>query len=279
MTRIRPLAIMCISIFTFVITYIPKLYTTYQDYTDVKDLANNGTKARCYKDLKVPQHVAIIMDGNGRWAQRKHVDRTYGHMHADTAVKEAITMCGKLGIKYLSLYAFSTENWKRPQTEVDTIFDIIETWAKDNVDELLHNDIKVICCGDLSRIPQSCHTVLNDIIQKTSKNNKLLVYVYINYGGRWDILQAVNTITQRYNGNKVSYDEFSKQLSTSDAPDPDILIRTGSEYRISNFMLWQMAYTELFFIDKLWPDFNKYDFCKIFLEYQKRNRRFGSTTK
>ena len=245
----------------------------YNNYR-INDLTKNGKQASCFSKLKIPEHVSIIMDGNGRWAKKKGFDRTYGHSHADTAIENSVEMCIKLGVKYLSLYAFSTENWKRPKEEINNIFKIIEDWIHVNKQKILDNEIKVLYCGDISQIPPACQDSIIDLVKKTRNNGRLTIVVYVNYSGRWDVVQAVNKIiNDRY--NYITYDDIEQMLSTKNIPDPDIVIRTGNMHRLSNFTLLQMAYSELFFCKKMWPDFNKKDFCKIILEYQKRNRTFG----
>lgn len=225
--------------------------------------------------VKPPKHIGIIMDGNGRWAQKRNEKRTFGHKNSVSSVEASINTCMKYGVKFLTLYAFSTENWGRPQEEIDEIFSLINEYYLKEKNKVITNGIKVNILGDMSRLPEDLQKNLNSLIDETKENDKLVLNVCLNYSGRWDIVNACNTLLKDKNIEKISYDDFAQALSTAGMPDPDIIIRTGGEKRISSFLSWQCAYSELFFLDKFWPDFNSKDLRKILLDYQKRNRRFG----
>lgn len=229
---------------------------------------------------KLPHHVAIMMDGNGRWATQQGKPRVFGHRNALQGVEEAIITCIELGIPYLTLYAFSTENWQRPREEVDTLMYLLKTTIHDKLTEFIKKDIKLQVIGDMRRLPDDCQIELSNAIQATHNNKGLHLIVAISYSGRWDITQAVqalldDAINHRVKASNVDASLFQKYLSTHDIPDPDLLIRTGGDMRLSNFLLWQLAYTELVILKKYWPDFRKADFYQAILIYQERDRRFG----
>lgn len=231
---------------------------------------------------RLPQHVAVIMDGNGRWAKKQGMMRIFGHQNAVEAVRQTVTAAAELGIKYLSLYAFSTENWNRPEDEVSGLMRLLSETIKKETKTLLDNDIRLITTGDTARLPEDNRTRLAEVIEKTKHGSRMTLNVCLSYSGRWDITQAVKRIAEdagngRLNASKVNEDTISSYLSMAGIPDPDLLIRTSGELRISNFFLWQAAYTELYFTDKLWPDFRKEDLIQAISEYQKRDRRFGTT--
>lgn len=226
--------------------------------------------------VNTPKHIGIIMDGNGRWAQKRNEKRTFGHKNAISSVEASINTCMKYGIKFLTLYAFSTENWGRPKDEVDEIFNLINTYCQKEKNRIIKNEIKINILGDISALPEDLQKNLNTLITETKDNTKLTINVCLNYSGRWDIVNACNTILKNKKIEKINSDDFAQALSTAGMPDPDIIIRTGAEKRISSFLSWQCAYSELFFLDKFWPDFDEKDFYKILLDYQKRNRRFGT---
>ncbi len=229
---------------------------------------------------KLPQHVAIMMDGNGRWAAQQGKSRVFGHMNALQSVEEAITASIEIGIPYLTLYAFSTENWQRPQEEIDTLMYLLRTTIHDKLPEFIKNDIKLQVIGDMSRLPHDCQIELSNAMQATRNNKGLHLMIAMSYSGRWDIVQATqalvaDAIKHQVKASDIDASFFQKYLSTYDIPDPDLLIRTGGDMRISNFLLWQLAYTELLILEKYWPDFRKADFYQAIITYQQRDRRFG----
>jgi undecaprenyl diphosphate synthase len=239
------------------------------------------------KDLivldKLPQHVAVMMDGNGRWAAKQGKPRVFGHMSSLQSVEETITACVELNIPYLTLFAFSTENWGRPREEVNTLMQLFVATIRDKLQKLMENNIKLQVIGDISRLPQECQIALDNAIQATKDNKGLRVIVALSYSGKWDIIQAAKTLAHEVQIRKVKPEDinaeiFQHYLSTSEIPDPDVLIRTGGDIRISNFLLWQLAYTELVFVEKYWPEFRKEDFYKALINYQQRDRRFGKIT-
>jgi len=229
---------------------------------------------------KLPVHVAIIMDGNGRWAQKKGNQRIFGHKNAITAVRETVETAAEIGIKYLTLYAFSTENWKRPKQEVDALMSLLVTTINSERDTLLKNNVRLLTIGDTEGLPQNVRKGLKELIDVTAQNTGLSLVLALNYGARWEILNAVKQIL--IDNNKSAFDLnglnekfFEQYLNTKEIPDPDLLIRTSGEYRISNFLIWQIAYTELYFTDVLWPDFRKENLLQAIIDYQFRERRFG----
>ncbi|HXB13996.1 MAG TPA: isoprenyl transferase [Bacteroidia bacterium] len=233
--------------------------------------------------LRIPNHIAVIMDGNGRWAKQKGKNRIFGHKNGVKAVRETIEAATELGVKYLTLYAFSTENWNRPKAEVSGLMELLVVTINKEIKTLMENNIALKAIGDLDSLPARTHSELMKAIEKTSKNTKMTLVLALSYSSKWEILNAVKTIADKVERGNITSDEidehlFSKHLCTSDFPDPELLIRTSGEHRISNFLLWQIAYTELYFADKLWPDFRKDDFCQAIADYQKRERRFGKTS-
>jgi len=229
---------------------------------------------------KIPQHIAIIMDGNGRWAQQRGNERIVGHQNAVTAVRETIEGAAELGIKYVTLYAFSQENWKRPKSEVDALMNLLINAIDQELDNLMKNNIKVIVIGDFYSLPSEVQNKLNILIKTTSKNTGLTAILALSYSSQWEIVEAVKSIIKDFKNGKISEEDitkelFSKYLQTSGIPDPELLIRTSGELRISNFLLWQVAYTEFYFTKVLWPDFRKEHLYEAIIDYQKRERRFG----
>jgi undecaprenyl diphosphate synthase len=230
----------------------------------------------------IPRHIAIIMDGNGRWAKKRNFPRTVGHRQGIKTVERIVEAAAKSGIKVLSLYAFSTENWNRPQAEINMLMGALANFLKRNTAKLMKNNIKLLVMGDLDRFSQSLRDLLIDIREKTNSNSGLIVNLALNYGSRFEIARAAKDIAEEVNRgsldiNSIDENKFSQFLYTKDLPDPDLLIRTSGEMRISNFMLWQLSYAELYFSKKFWPDFTPQDFKKAIREYQKRERRFGGT--
>ncbi|MEL0008463.1 MAG: isoprenyl transferase [Flammeovirgaceae bacterium] len=226
----------------------------------------------------IPKHLAIIMDGNGRWAKKRNENRIQGHIKAKKSVRESIEFCVEKKIKYLTLFAFSTENWKRPKLEVQALMKLLHNVVIEELDNLNDQNIKLKVIGDLSPIPEKTRKSLELATDKTSSNNGLNLILAINYSGKWDILNATKSILE--NKEKIdlaNFNEkvFEKNLSTFNIPDPELIIRSSGEERISNFYLWQAAYSELYFTDILWPDFNKNELNNAIFEFQNRNRRFG----
>ncbi|MBK8402894.1 MAG: isoprenyl transferase [Saprospiraceae bacterium] len=228
---------------------------------------------------KIPQHIAIIMDGNGRWAKKNGQPRLYGHKVGVTSVKEITEACAELGVKHLTLYAFSTENWNRPILEVSGLMNLLVETVKLELRTLLKNDIRLNAIGDLNGMPEKTRNALLSGIQETSSNKRMQLNLALNYSSRWEILQAAQKIASDARSglldHELNEDYFSNLLTTRNIPDPDLLIRTSGEQRISNFLLWQLAYTELYFTEVLWPDFRKKELYKAILDYQSRERRFG----
>jgi len=224
---------------------------------------------------KIPNHIAIIMDGNGRWAKAKGKDRIYGHNNAKKAIRESIEFCGELGIKYLSLFTFSTENWNRPSIETKALIKLIEKVMSDELNGLIKKKVKIKVIGDLSKFSLTTRNTFLDGIKKTKNNNGLNLVLAINYSGKWDIINAVKKIQTQEKDYEKLKNKFESYLSTNDIPDPELVIRSGGEKRISNFYLWQAAYSEFIFTDIFWPDFRKKNLNNAIFEFQKRKRRFG----
>jgi undecaprenyl diphosphate synthase len=232
----------------------------------------------------VPQHVAIIMDGNGRWAALRNKPRTYGHEAGVKAVKEVVRAATEIGIKYLTLYTFSVENWKRPRSEVAALMSLLSRTTRRELDELVKNDVKLVTIGRINGLSPYRQRVLKEAVERTRNNKGLVLILALNYGGRTEILDAVKAIANTVKAGLLDphdIDEklFSDFLYTAYIPDPDLLIRTSGEMRISNFLLWQTSYTELYIIDTLWPDFGRKELFEAILDYQKRERRFGRVGK
>ena len=229
---------------------------------------------------RVPRHVAIIMDGNGRWAKNRGEQRIVGHMNGVKGVRQALTAASEIGVKYLTLYAFSTENWDRPKQEVSALMDLLVKTILKELDELHENEVRLEAIGDLNKLPEDARNALLEAVDKTSSNKRITLILALSYSSRWELTEAVRNISQQVNNGELSIgditpDTISKQLSTISYPDPELLIRTSGEQRISNFLLWQIAYSELYFTPVLWPDFTKEDFFKAIIDYQNRERRFG----
>ena len=229
---------------------------------------------------EIPQHVAIIMDGNGRWAKSKGLSRVFGHNEGVNSARDIVEASGQIGVKFLTLYTFSTENWKRPKTEVTMLMKLLIRSIRDETNRLNQNDVKLIATGNLENLPANVLKELNDAMEKTKNNKLMTLNLALSYSGRWDILNAVKKITEEQ--NKSGFDlstltekTFSNFLATKEIPDPDLLIRTGGEFRISNFLLWQIAYSEIYIDNNYWPDFKRNQYYKAISEYQKRERRFG----
>ncbi|MFT7611894.1 MAG: undecaprenyl diphosphate synthase [Parvicellaceae bacterium] len=231
----------------------------------------------------VPQHVAIIMDGNGRWAKQQGELRIFGHSSGVEAVREALTAAGELGVKHLTLYAFSTENWNRPKEEVDALMDLLVSTIMNELESLHKNKVRLSAIGNINSLPEHCKAELAKGIKETAANTGVNLNLALSYSSRWEITQAIQEIAKDVASNKIDANEINEEiissyLTTSELPDPELMIRTSGENRISNFLLWQIAYSELYFTDILWPDFRKDDFYKAILDYQNRERRFGKTS-
>lgn len=232
---------------------------------------------------RVPNHLAVIMDGNGRWAKIKGLFRTAGHEQGATALKEVVEGCGKLGIKHLTLYAFSTENWNRPKLEVKTLMNLLVSSLKKEISTFQKHEIKLNAIGRIDSLPSKVHKELLEVIEKTKHHKKLTLTLALSYGSREEISKTVKDLCFKVKNNIISPDDIDEQvinehLYTRELPDVDLLIRTSGEQRISNFLLWQIAYAELYFTDVLWPDFNKEHLFEAILNYQNRERRFGKTS-
>ena len=227
--------------------------------------------------MRMPRHVAIIMDGNGRWAKRQGLKRIFGHRNAIEAVRAAITAAGKAGVQYLTLYTFSEENWKRPQEEIDNLMGLLVDAIRKETPELHKNNVQLRCIGNVASLPDNVQEKLNECIDSTSNNKGLVLILALSYSGQWDILQAMARYAEAPGDVPLTPERFAQYLSTAGVPQPELLIRTGGEQRISNFFLWQIAYTEFYFLDLLWPDFRENHFLEALNEYNKRERRFGQT--
>lgn len=231
----------------------------------------------------LPKHLAIIMDGNGRWAKQQGLLRAFGHESGTKSVKIIIETCARLGVENLTLYAFSTENWNRPKLEVDTLMKILIKSLKKELTTLQNNNIKLNTIGNLEMMPQSAQKELLDVIEKTKNNSKMTLTLALSYGSREEIINVVKKISEKVKNNIISIDSIddsiiNEHLYTQNLPDVDLLIRTSGEHRISNFLLWQIAYAELYFTDVLWPDFKEQNLYEAIISYQKRERRFGKTS-
>lgn len=232
---------------------------------------------------KLPQHIAIIMDGNGRWAKQHGAERIYGHENGVKSVREVTEAAAELGVKYITLYAFSTENWSRPQAEVIALMQLLVHTISIETATLNKNNIRLLAIGDLKSLPQDCYNELQEAIEKTKNNTRTTLVLALSYSARWELTDAVKQIAEKIENKTLSAKDINENtitshLSTAGIPEPELMIRTSGEHRISNFLLWQLAYSELYFTDKLWPDFRKEDFYEAIIDYQHRERRFGKTS-
>ncbi|ULQ52269.1 isoprenyl transferase [Flavihumibacter fluvii] len=232
---------------------------------------------------KLPRHIAIIMDGNGRWAQEKGQDRLYGHFHGVESVRDIVEGCAEMGIEYLTLYAFSTENWDRPSKEVNGLMELLVDTIRNEVETLNRNNIKLYVIGDMNMLPDYARQELNEALEMTSHNSGLNLVIALSYSSRWELVNAVKSIANDVKQGKIdpaaiNQDTLQQYLCTSELPDPELMIRTSGEYRISNFLLYQLAYAELYFTNVRWPDFRKENLYEAILDYQQRERRFGKTS-
>ena len=237
-----------------------------------------------YKDQidlqKLPRHVAIIMDGNGRWAKGKGKLRVFGHHNGVLSVRDVVEGAGELGIEYLTLYTFSAENWNRPKFEVTAIMELLISTINKEIEKLMKNNVRLNAIGDLAQLPGKCHRELDNAISKTSVNTGLVLTLALSYSSRQEIVQSAKSLAAKVKSGELQPDDidekmFEDNLYTGGMPNPELLIRTSGEYRISNYLLWQIAYAELYFTSKLWPDFRREDLYEAILDYQKRERRFG----
>lgn len=231
----------------------------------------------------IPSHVAIIMDGNGRWAKQHGEDRIFGHHEGVNSVREIVEACGEIGIKYLTLYAFSTENWNRPKDEVDALMELLVGTISMETPNLHKKGVKLQVIGDLKSLPAVCQTELAESMALTADNARVTLVLALSYSSKWEITEAVKKIayqveTGTLRASEISSRMITEQLNTRDIPDPELMIRTSGEHRISNFLLWQLAYAEFYFTDVLWPDFRKNELYKAIVSYQNRERRFGKTS-
>jgi undecaprenyl diphosphate synthase len=231
----------------------------------------------------LPRHIAVIMDGNGRWAKKKGAMRIFGHKNAVQAVKDVTEGCGELGIKYLTLYAFSTENWNRPKAEIDGLMELLVSTLKQEIKTLMENQVKLITIGETSNLPADCQKNLAWAIDQTKGNSGLTLILALSYSGRWEITKAAKALATEVEQGKIKASEINERLlenflQTSGIPDPELLIRTSGELRVSNFLLWQIAYSELYITPTLWPDFRKDHLYEAIWSYQQRERRFGKTS-
>jgi undecaprenyl diphosphate synthase len=229
---------------------------------------------------RLPRHVAIIMDGNGRWAQRRGLSRIEGHRRGKDSVRAVVETARRLGIPYLSLFAFSTENWNRPQREVNALMSLLRRYLRTELNKMMKNGIRLLAIGDVKRLPEALQAELQSAVDATKTNDRMTVLLAVSYGGREELVQAVRALAQdvqagRLQPEQVSEAIFGRYLHTAGLPDPDLLIRTSGEMRISNFFLWQSAYTEIYFTETLWPDFREHHFLEALAHFQQRERRFG----
>jgi undecaprenyl diphosphate synthase len=232
---------------------------------------------------RLPGHIAIIMDGNGRWARRQGEKRTFGHRNAVSAVRAATEGCAELGIRFLTLYAFSTENWQRPKEEIDALMELMVETIHGELKTLMENNIRLHSIGDIENLPEKCSCELKEAMQQTRNNTGLTLIIALNYSSRWELTEAMKKIGEEIRAGKldpasVNEKTIGRHLNTSEYPDPELMIRTSGEQRLSNYLLWQLAYAELYFTPVLWPDFDKEDLYEAIIEFQKRERRFGKTS-
>lgn len=231
---------------------------------------------------RLPIHIAIIMDGNGRWARQKGLNRYIGHQEGAVTVRRIIEVAGEIGIQYMTLYTFSTENWNRPQEEIDALMELLVTTIQKETPDLMQNNIRLLAIGDLDRLPRKSRENLEQCIKQTSVNTGLTLVLALSYSSRWELTQAVQIIAGKVKEGKLNVENIDEELiaqclTTKNIPDPDLLIRTGGEYRISNFLLWQLAYAELYFTSVYWPDFKADNLYEAIYAFQTRERRFGKT--
>lgn len=233
---------------------------------------------------KIPKHIAIIMDGNGRWAEQKGMHRTFGHEQGVESVRKVIEGAAEIGVKFLTLYAFSTENWNRPKEEVDMLMELMVHSIEKESDALINNNIRIMAIGDLQRLHHNTLNQLNNIIERSKKCDGLTVVIALSYSSRWEITEAMKKIAQKVKNSEIQVEDISEKtisenLTTSFMPDPELIIRTSGEQRLSNFLMWQASYSEFAFVSTLWPDYNKESLFETIYDFQHRERRFGKTSK
>jgi len=231
---------------------------------------------------RIPKHIAVIMDGNGRWAKKKGKFRVFGHQHGVQAVREVAEGCAELGVEYLTLYAFSTENWNRPKIEVNALMTLLVKTIKKETETLMKNDIRLTTIGQIDSLPSDCREELRQAIETTRNNKRMTLILALSYSAKWDIVNSVRHIAKQYKAGEIELEDINEQLisgslSTKAIPDPDLMIRTSGEHRLSNYLLWELAYSEFYFTDVLWPDFRKENLHEAIKVYQQRERRFGKT--
>lgn len=232
---------------------------------------------------RLPKHIAVIMDGNGRWAKQQGKFRIFGHQHGVQSVRDVTEGCAELGVEYLTLYAFSTENWNRPKIEVMALMTLLVKTIRKETKTLMKNGIRLSVIGDSNQLPEDCQNELKEAIEVTKNNKRMTLILALSYSSKWDIVNAVKNIASKVKSGNINLDDIdesviSGELTTGCFPHPDLMIRTSGEHRISNFLLWELAYSEFYFTNTLWPDFRKEDLYEAILEYQKRERRFGKTS-
>ncbi len=242
----------------------------------------NIFKDHIIKD-RLPQHIAVIMDGNGRWAKERKKPRIFGHKKGSDSVRRIVEASSDIGVKYLTLYTFSKENWNRAENEVTALMSLLLTTINSETKTLMKNNVRLLAIGDLENLPKNVNNKLKASIDKTAQNSGLTLTLAISYGARWEIVNAVKKISEKVSNNEINIDDINDQLisdnlTTASIPDPELLIRTSGENRISNFLLWQIAYSELYFSPKYWPDYEKEDYYEAIVDYQHRERRFGKTS-
>ncbi|GAA5522956.1 isoprenyl transferase [Aliifodinibius salicampi] len=249
-----------------------------------QESSDKEAQLRLTDEGKIPQHIAIIMDGNGRWAKSRGNIRSYGHKAGVDSVRDITEACAQIGVKYLTLYAFSTENWGRPKLEVNALMRLLANSLRKEAENLNENNIKLNTIGQIDRFPERCQQELQEAIELTEENDRLNLCLALSYSGRWDITEAVKKLAKRVKKGEIEPDDINDDLigahlSTADIPDPDLIIRTSGEYRLSNFLLWQLAYSELYITETYWPDFRRDELYKAIQSFQERERRFGKLSK
>ncbi len=249
----------------------------------VETASDEKLQSELQKSGEIPIHIAIIMDGNGRWARKRGLPRAAGHKRGVDTVKDMVKACAQIGVKYLTLYTFSTENWNRPKDEVSTLMQLLVRTLRKEVNELNENDVKLTTIGNMEALPIEVQNELRDSIQKTRNNKKMTLNLALSYSGRWELLKAIKDISLQVADGNLKADDISEEcvssyLDTKNIPDPDLLIRTSGEFRVSNFLLWQIAYTEFFISDVYWPEFKRKDLYQAIKNFQGRERRFGKVS-
>ena len=246
-------------------------------------MASLSDKINQLDPTRIPRHVAIIMDGNGRWAKQHGQERSFGHENGVSTVRQVTEIASEVGVKYLTLYTFSTENWDRPQDEVDALMNLIVVSIEQQTPDLIKNNVRLTTIGDMSRMPEFASSRLRKCMQDTGHCTGLVLCLALSYSSRWEIVEAcrkmaVEAVEGKLNPTDIDDEAFAARLATWDMPDPDLLIRTGGDLRVSNYLLWQIAYSELYFTSKYWPDFSKEDFVEAIADFQSRERRYGKTS-